>query len=433
LDQTFLVLHFHKDFLQKWLKVSLWWQVRMMLINSQVFVALTGEASEIFSMLQKNGPLTKNSIALASKLKLTTLNRIMQPLEESRLVKQAEIGESTGGRKPVLYDVNANKFYLVGIDLSRTYTQVILANLKMEVIERLQFRMDASCSPEKTIRTISNWLGCQLKRLKIDTQQLLGVGLGTVGPLDRKKGIMINPVNFEALGWVNVPIKAMLEGSLGKPVIVDNGANVAVLAEMLYGKGRNLKNVVYFNFGIGIRTGVVTSGTIIRTINDTEDAFAHMVINVDGETCSCGNSGCIECYCSVFAITRKYLLELKGTKSSRIPNSSNEISYKDICLAAENGDDLCVKIITESASILGTGLANFINIWNPDLVILSGPLIKHSTLFYKVCTEIASQKFYAKKAHSNIFSRGGYFEDMAIAVGSAALVVESLLPSSILG
>jgi predicted NBD/HSP70 family sugar kinase len=404
-----------------------------MIINTQVFGHLSGEAREIFSILQKNGPLTKNSIALASKLKLTTLNRIMQPLEKAKLVRQSQIGESTGGRKPVLYDVNTNKYYLIGIDISRTYTQVILANLKMEVIEKLQFPMDASCSPEKTISTISAWLDCILKSAKIDAQKLLGIGLGTVGPLDRKKGVMINPVNFEASGWVNLPIKTMLEESLGQPVIVDNGANAAVLAELLYGKGRNLKNVVYFNFGIGIRTGAVSSGTIIRTINDTEDAFAHMVINVDGEACSCGNAGCIECYSSVFAITRKYLSELNGGKSSRIPKTPNEINYMDICLAAEKGDELSVKIITESASILGTGLANFINLWNPDLVILSGPLIKHSTLFYKVCTEIASQKFYAKKDHFNIFSRGGYFEDIAIAVGSAALVVESLLTNRILG
>ena len=405
----------------------------MMISNTQTFGHLTGEASEIFSILQKNGPLTKNSIALASNLKLTTLNRIMRPLEESRLLMQSQIGESTGGRKPVLYDVNANKYYLVGIDISRTYTQVILTNLKMEVLEKLQFPMDASFTPENTIRTISDWLDCKLKRLKIDPQKLLGIGLGTVGPLDRKKGVMINPVNFEAAGWENIQIKAMIEESLGKRVMIDNGANAAILAEMLYGKGRNLKNVVYFNFGMGIRSGVVSSGTIIRTINDTEDAFAHMVINIDGEACSCGNFGCIECYSSVFAITRKYFSELKEGKFSTIPKSSNGVNYMDICHAAENGDELCGEIIAESASILGTGLANFINLWNPDLVILSGPLIKHSTLFYKISTETASQKFYAKKDHSNIFSRGGHFEDMAIAVGSAALVVESLLTTKILG
>ncbi|HWQ42010.1 MAG TPA: ROK family protein, partial [Desulfosporosinus sp.] len=359
----------------------------MMINNTQVFEHLTEEARDIFSMLQKNGPLTKNSITLSTKLKLTTLNRIMQPLEEARLVRQYQIGESTGGRRPVLYDVNANKYYLVGIDISRTYTQVILANLKLEVIEKLRFPMDAACTPENTLRIISDWLDSILKKLKINPQKLLGIGLGTVGPLDRKKGVMINPVNFEASGWVNLPIKTMLEETLGIPVMVDNGANAAVLAEMLYGKGKNLKNVVYFNFGIGIRTGVISSGTIIRTINDTEDAFAHMVINIDGEACSCGNYGCIECYSSVFAITGKYLSELKRGEPSKIPKSLNEINYMDICLAAENEDELSVKILSESAAILGTGLANFINLWNPDLVILSGPLIKHSTLFYKVCTE----------------------------------------------
>lgn len=138
--------------------------------NVQVFEQLSGEAGLIFSLLQKNGPLTKNSIALVSKYKLTTLNRIMQPLEELGLVRQSQFGESTGGRKPVLYDINANKYYLVGIDISRTYTQVLLVNLKMQILEKLQFPMDGSCSPQNTIKYILVWLDSTLKRLKIDKQ-----------------------------------------------------------------------------------------------------------------------------------------------------------------------------------------------------------------------------------------------------------------------
>lgn len=401
--------------------------------NIEVFEHLTGEAKSIFSILQKNGPRAKSELALLTNIKLTTLNRIMQSLEETGLVRQSQIGESTGGRKPALYDVFANKHYIIGIDLSRTYTQIILTNLKLEMLDKQQFSMDVSCSPENTVRRISNLIESALIRLNVDTEKLLGIGLGTVGPLDREKGVMINPVNFEASGWNDIPIKKMLEDRWEKPVIVDNGANAAVLAETLFGKGRNYKNVVYFNCGIGIRTGVVSSGTIIRTINDTEDAFGHMVIDVYGEACNCGNYGCIECYSSIFSITKKYLSELRKRSAAVISKPLEEIDYRDICFAAEKGDELAREVITEAASILGTGLANFINLLNPELVILSGPLIKHSTIFYEVCTQVASQKCYVKKDHSNTFCRGGHFEEHAIAIGAAALVVESLLLSKILG
>jgi len=146
---------------------------------------------------------------------------------------------------------------------------------------------------------ISGLIGSTAKYLKIDRKKLIGIGIGTVGPLNRASGVMINPANFEAPGWSNVPFKAMLAEKTGLPVIIDNGANAAVLAETLFGAGKGLKDVVYLNCGIGIRTGVISSGTIVRTINDAEDAFGHMVIDVDGETCICGNSGCIETYSSI--------------------------------------------------------------------------------------------------------------------------------------
>lgn len=393
----------------------------------KLFESLSYEAKTIFNIIQKKGPQTKNDLSLMTNMKLTTLNRAMEPLESSGLIIQSRIGESTGGRKPVLYDVNADKFYIFGIDISRMYAQVIVVNLKLEVKYKQQFTMDISTTPDKTVKLISNIISNAFKQLDINFEKLLGFGVGTVGPLDTQKGIMLNPANFEAPGWVNVPIKAMLEKELTDCVFVDNGANAAVLGEMLFGKGQGFKDVAYLNCGVGIRTGAVSSGNIVRTLNDAEDAFGHMVIDIDGEPCSCGNFGCIECYSSIYSINGKFISELKKGRTSKLTKPINEISFIDICNAANENDDLAKEVITGAAAVLGTGLANFINLINPGLVILSGPLINCSELFYKVCTDIAAKKCCRYKESNIVFSRGGYFEDSAISVGAAVMLMEKCI------
>jgi len=392
-----------------------------------VFESLNYEAKKIFSVIQKNGPITKNDISLITGLKLTTLIRIMQPLLDLGLVVESKIGESTGGRKPVLYDVNTNKFYIIGIDISRTYTEVVITDLKMQILQKHRFNMDMSCSPDVTISKIEETVQNFRKSLDIENRILLGAGIGTVGPLDREKGIVINPVNFEAPGWANVPLKSMVEEKLNCSAILDNGANAAVLAETYFGAGKGLQNVVYFHCGVGIRTGAMSSGTIIRTLNDSEDVFGHMVIDVDGEECSCGNFGCIECYSSIHAATKRFISEIKKGRMTSIAKPINQINYIDICNGAKNNDPLSIEVLQGAAAIMGTGLANFINLLNPSLVILSGPLVNHSEIFYNTCIEIASRKCYLKKEDTIFFSRGGIFEENAISVGSAALVVERLL------
>lgn len=390
---------------------------------------LNEEARNIFGLVQKQGPLTKNRLVQITGMKLTTLNRIMEPLEASGFLVENGTEESSGGRKPSLYSINSNKYVSIGIDISRTYAQVLITSIDMEIKYKKLIAMDESCTPQKTVNDLSLVITEAIENLKLQKQSVLGIGIGTVGPLDRSKGVIINPVNFPAPGWNNVPIKSMVEDKLGLPVFIDNGANTSVLAEYLFGKGKNYGNTSYFICGVGIRTGAISSGIIVRTINDTEDAFGHMVIDVDGDKCTCGNYGCIECYSSIPSITNKFVSAMKKGRNSIVIKPVDQINYLDICSAAANGDELAREIIISAATIFGAGLANYINLLSPGLVILSGPLISHSELFYMICTETALKKYYSKAEHKVYFSKGGCFGDNAISLGAAAMVIEKLLDS----
>ncbi len=391
--------------------------------RSNIFSGLTLESKKILSLILHDQALTKSALSELSGLKLTSLSRMMQPLEELNLIAGSEIGESTGGRKPVLYDIDSRKYYVIGIDISRTYTQVVLINLKMQPVKRYRFEMNSQSTPKSTLSIILSWIREVQEKIARQSGSIIGMGIGTVGPLDRNSGVVLNPENFEAPGWENIHLKSIFEKRLEIPVVIDNGANAAVLAETCFGIGKGIKNVIYINCGVGIRTGLISSGVFVRNINDSEDAFAHMIIDLNGEKCSCGNRGCIETYSSIYSIAERFRELNKGTADEL----QDKFSYVDICKAAESNDSSARKVIIEGAEIMGVGLANLIKLLNPGIVILSGPLIKHSRLFYEKCTETALDKIRTHGPGKLFFSKGGYFNENAISVGAAALVLEYLL------
>lgn len=389
-------------------------------------IQLSEEEQVVFNIVQKNGPISKNDIAELSGFKLTSLIRYMRQLERDYLITESEIGESTGGRRPVLYDVSVDRLFLIGIEISRLYVQIVITNLKMEIMQKLRFPMNEFSTPSTIIDKIHTAIHGFYFTLNINEKMILGVGVGTVGPMDRDLGIVINPANFIATGWVNVNLKEALTKKLGLPVFLDNGANTALLAEYYYGIGKNHKNIFYLNCGVGIRSSVISSGKLIRSMNDSEDAFAHMVIDINGMRCRCGSIGCIECYSTIHSITEHASLAIRDT-SSQIRKSGEEITFADICIAADAQESPIQEIMEDSAVILGYGISNMIKLLNPGLVIVSGQLIVHSKQFYDICTRVATENCSLLKKNTIKFSRGGLFKENAISIGAAGLVLEHYL------
>lgn len=389
---------------------------------------LSSESKEILSLLLHNKAMTKSELSQLSGIKLTSLNRIMKPLEKIGLIEGAMIGESTGGRKPIIFDINSSRYYIIGIEISRLYTQVVLTNLKLQLLQKYRFNMGKESTPANTLDLIWKWIDPVIENIKNQAGKVIGIGIGAVGPLDRNKGIIMNPENFEAAGWENIHLKSIFEERFNLPVIMDNGANAAVLAETFFGIGKGLTNVIYINCGVGIRTGVISSGVFVRNINDAEDAFAHMVIDVNGEKCTCGNRGCIETYSSIHSITKKFSQLMNKSQTKDTQNKLNwPISYIDICKAGEVDHAEAKQVITNAADIMGNGLANLIKLFNPQMVILSGQLIKNSQLFYKKCIDTAISNCVTHSKVGTIFNRGGHFGDNAISIGSGAMLLEHFL------
>ncbi|GKX68182.1 ROK family transcriptional regulator [Inconstantimicrobium mannanitabidum] len=387
----------------------------------EILKELSDRELGILNIIQKKGSITKKDLQIAADVKLTTLNRAMKILADNNLIVEVGTCESTGGRKAVEYSAAEKGIYVIGIDISRTYVKLILSNLRMDILKNEQFSLDHTFSPEKTVNEICILIKKFLLELSIDKTEVLGIGIGTVGPMDRGNGIILNPKGFFHSGWANVPLKEMIESELSIPCFIDNGANTAILAEYSIGKGRGLKNVVYIHCGVGIRSAVITDGSIIRAINDSEDAFAHMVVDIDGDDCGCGNQGCIESYVSLKAIAKRSKLK----REQFISSNEKENNYNESLNSEQLDNEITKEIINKSAEVLGVGIGNLARILNPQLIILSGPLIMNYDLFYPRAVEV----FHKNNCMNNQveFSKGGELKESVIAIGSCLMVINHYL------
>ena len=376
---------------------------------SKKFETLNARCKFIFNIIQKYGPITKSEISGKTKMKLTTLNRDMEVIINKKIVIETATAESTGGRKPVLYDVNPCGFYIIGMDISRTYTEIIITNLKYEVIA--EKRIDGAYDLDKAIEILPSSIKELMQKFKINNSMLLGIGIGIFMGLDIKT------------------LYIKLTKALEVPIYSDNGANTAVIGEYYCGLGKDKQNIAYVNCGVGIRTGVISSGVLIRSINNSEDALGHMIIDNDGVLCECGNHGCVETYVSVTRITQKFINEIEKESKEILSNDLlDEINYIDVCRLAESNDKVAKEILMDAALHFGIGLANFIRLLNPQLIILSGPLIQHSQIFYDKCKKIALEKSHIINDGVK-FNKGGYFKNNSIAVGASVMVIQKIIKS----
>lgn len=378
---------------------------------------------KLYNYIYHNFPVSKSKLKELSGFTLTTLNRAMDLLIEENLIYVSNVGESSGGRKPALYSINIHSGYIIGIDISRTYTKVTLMDLGLNILKSVTLGMFSKSMPEDILDKIEDIINSFYK--KFPKEKILGIGIGAVGPIDSENGTILNPSGFLADGWRNIEIKKILEKKTGLITVLQGGANAAVLGEHIKGVGKNLDNIAYISLGIGIRLGVIHNNEIFSTSN--EDAFGHIIIDFKGRKCLCGKKGCLDAYVSINAILDRFKEAIEAGEYSRLTEEIeydlSEINIDNFLKAAENGDRLALKIVDETAEYLSAAISNLINILNSKLIIMGGPLINKSSILYdRTLQKITDNANEVKAAFSK-----GLLKDNAIVTGATSEVLEYYL------
>jgi len=280
--------------------------------------------------------------------------------------------------------------YILGIDIGGTKLAVGLVTFAGEVVFQDRLPTLVHEGPDRIVARLIGLCRAVVAQAGLSWSDVAVAGVGCGGPLDPQVGVIKEPPNLP--GWVDVPLVRLLREGLQVPVYLDNDANAGALGEHRFGAGRGVENLVYLTVSTGVGGGVIIGGEIYQGENGNAGEIGHMSMRWDGRPCNCGGHGCLEAYASgtsIAARAREAVLAGEVSILTDLAGSPEAINGEAIEQAVRAGDPLAVRIWDETMEILGAGIANVINIFNPQRVVLGGGITNFDDLLFEPIRRIA--------------------------------------------
>ncbi len=268
--------------------------------------------------------------------------------------------------------------YVIGIDLGGTKILSGLFDSAQGCIGTAKVSTKSQRGVDAVIERIDRCVRDAVDEADLSLKQVAAVGIGAPGAVDFGAGTVIFAPNMD--GWKDVALKKELEKHLDLPVFVENDANIAVLGIHVVELKSKPRNVVGIFVGTGIGGGLILNGQLYRGANYTAGEIGHMVIDVNGPKCGCGNKGCFEAVASRTAIFQRIKAGVKAGEKTLLTEmlgtGLDDLRSGDLRKAIRRGDKFAAKVVEEVAEYIGIGVANLVNILGPDVVVLGGGVIE---------------------------------------------------------
>ena len=313
---------------------------------------------------------------------------------------------------------------LLGVDIGGTKIAVGLVSSDGKIAYQLRAPMVANQGPEAAFEAVT--AAVDLLREQHSTP-ILGIGLCAPGPLDPRRGVVLNPPNLPC--WRNFALASRAAEKYGVPVKVDNDANAAALAEARWGVARGYRHVFYATIGTGIGTGIVLDGQIYHGHTGSAGEGGHMSIDYHGPVCGCGKRGCIEAFAAGPAIGARARAKIaanpdRNSKMLALAHGRvDEITSKTVGEAYAASDDLAREILEETANLLAVWLGNVIDMLDPQVIVMGGGVAAMLTPFFEtIKKELPAWSVNPNSSKLPLLT-AHYGVDAGIA-GGAALIAE---------
>lgn len=375
-----------------------------------------------FAILKNTRVISRPELAQQTGLSRATANILMEDLLRVGIAQHVGLGDSTGGRPPALLEFNPRAAYAVGARMHDHLWGIVITDLDANVLHRLDVPIHGD-SPEAAVDALQQ--GIHTLQMQIDQARLLpAIGLGTPGLVDVHTGVIKTAVD---VGWFEVPIRAMVEARLGLRTFVANRSKVGALAEYWVGAEQGSQEIIYISIGTGVAAGIVHEGKLYLGVNSSAGELGHVTIVPDGPLCRCGNRGCLQALVSEAAIADRARTRLREQRNSLLWQLADgypeRVTAVMVFQAAEQKDALACELVTETAQYLGIAIANLINLFNPERIVLGGPVGQDSQVLLAPLTAEVQRRAmaYPLSAAHIVTSQLG---TDAGAIGAAVLVLQ---------
>lgn len=377
--------------------------------------------SAVLNMIKTYGPIARAEVARRSGLSAATVTDITAELIADDLIFEKAPGDSRGGRRPILLALNARGGYVVGLKLTEHQIIGALTDLEATVLAKQTDQL-LDRSPEKVIEQLAATVQRLVAVNAIETTQLLGVGVGLAGIVDAERGLLRQS---PFLGWRNLPIRELLGARVQAPIYIENDVNTLTLTEKWFGAGQDVDNFLTVTVGRGVGLGIVVNGQFYRGATGGAGEFGHTVIDPQGPLCDCGKRGCLETFVGDPGLLRMAQALVQANQLAQPPRDVDEL-----VAWAQSGNTVAQTIFAQAGDVLGQGVANLINLFNPQLIVISGEGVRSGEwLFNPMRTAIAQHVMPGFLGDTEI--RIDPWGDEAWARGAATLVLRELFESPV--
>lgn len=369
--------------------------------------------TQILKCIQKKNMVSKREISEELGLSATTVSTFIRELEKEKKIRSSGIAESTGGRRSVLYDLNPNFCYTLGIDLEVDRMIGVVLDFKGK-IKGTKEMFFSNKDEWKVIPLLKTFIYDLLDENSLSLKKLGGLGIGVPGVVNSDTGVIEFAPN---LGWKNVDLPALL--SIDKPVYIENEANAGALGEVVFGVAKNVSHLIFISVGMGIGCGLIINNKLYSGSLYHAGEFGHMIIKPEGLPCQCGNKGCWEVYASNNAAIRMY-----QERSNKKITSFKELiaDYKK-----DHGSKK-LEVLQSITKYLGIGIANIINGLNPEMVVIEGEITElKDVIFNGLLKEIKERSL--EKSFSGVRIEFSQLGNKATALGMGSIVIEKIITS----
>ncbi len=371
----------------------------------------------LLSILSDRQPISRAEIAKITGLNKATISTITTELLKERCIIEQGSGRTTpiGGKPPTPLRLNALRFGLFGVDIRAEETILALSDFNNRLIARLSFETANDAA------TLLSKIGKEITKLRArhsDFIEFAGIGVSLPGLVDSHRGEFLISV---VLPWRDVPVVQLLEKAAGLPVVIDNSARCAALAEIWHSKAQyaNVRNLLYVGVSTGLACGVVIDGGLYRGGNNTAGQFGHIPIDLSGPECRCGQRGCWDLYASDKATLTRYY-KLRGASVKR------QMTMRKLMELVDAGDPAATEAVRETARYLGIGITGLINGLDPEVVVIGGEITKAWGLIEPVIGEETKRSLLAPRARGVAIRRSA-FEVRPSLKGALTLIQKDLL------
>ena len=334
---------------------------RNSLTGTDQTIARRYNRAQVLNRLRVQGSVSRATLAKQTGLTRSTISRIVDELIDENLIYEGESISVGRGRPGILLSLNAQGGAAIGLEIGVNFISILLTDFLSNPIWRKRITLGEGLEYEDYVNEAEKLIQIAIEKIRKQNLSLKGIGIAVWGLVSNQDNLIHFAPNLK---WRDVSLGNKWQDKYQVQVITENDANASALGEYYFGAGKELDNFIYLSMDIGVGSGIISKGHLFRGAGGYAGEIGHVTIDPDGALCSCGRKGCLETKVGRSVIVQNY----------RELSKIDEVNLEKIIQRGEAGDKFAKKIFEEAGEYLGLGIGHYVNLINPQGIILGWSL-----------------------------------------------------------